>query len=246
MGEKIYSTKEVANIVSITKKTIRHYNKIDLLKPSYIDGNGYWYFNDEDLDKLKYIQQLKFIGMTLEETKEFLVMDAEDKDKTLLYKSVKIKEDIGQLQNALGVLDKIDTTRNMVDHNTFNSIIDDYHLEWLRDEFDDHEIKLILSMFEVENGMEDHSHLVNIIKKMKNNKLDSEYSQHLSYLNEANELLERYSSKSSEKKSIFLAHILMMTSKHALLNELNGEQEHKLVEVITSYYDEECQRSQYE
>ena len=217
-----------------------------MLKPSYIDGNGYWYFNDEDLDKLKYIQQLKFIGMTLEETKEFLVMDAEDKDKTLLYKSVKIKEDIGQLQNALGVLDKIDTTRNMVDHNTFNSIIDDYHLEWLRDEFDDHEIKLILSMFEVENGMEDHSHLVNIIKKMKNNKLDSEYSQHLSYLNEANELLERYSSKSSEKKSIFLAHILMMTSKHALLNELNGEQEHKLVEVITSYYDEECQRSQYE
>ncbi|MBN2794550.1 MAG: MerR family transcriptional regulator [Clostridia bacterium] len=246
MGEKIYTTKEVADIATITKKTIRHYNKINLLKPSYIDGNGYWYFNEEDLDKLKYIQQLKFIGMTLEEIKEFLAMDFKDKDKILLSKGMKIKDEIGQLQNALDVLEKIDTRKNTIDQNTINSIIDDYHLEWLRDEFDDHEIKMILLMFELENGTEDHSRLVEIIKKMKKEKIDSKYSQYLSYLNEANALLERYSSKSSEKKSILLAHILMMTSKHALLNELNVEQEDKLVEIVTSYYDEEDKRSQYE
>ena len=62
--EKLYSVKEVCDIIGITGQTLRFYDKHDLLKPYYInESNGYRYYSWTQfsaIDKLKYMQQLGF------------------------------------------------------------------------------------------------------------------------------------------------------------------------------------------
>ncbi|MCG8482429.1 MAG: GyrI-like domain-containing protein, partial [Clostridia bacterium] len=46
---------------------LRHYDKIGLLKPSYIKDNGYRYYRDEAIHKISVIKQLRRFEFSLEE-----------------------------------------------------------------------------------------------------------------------------------------------------------------------------------
>ncbi len=64
---KSYSTGKFAKLANVTERTIRYYDKIGLLKPSFVMENGYRYYTDEDLLKLQRIISLKNLGFSLEE-----------------------------------------------------------------------------------------------------------------------------------------------------------------------------------
>lgn len=51
---------------------LRHYDKIELLKPSYIGQNGYRYYSDEEMYKISMIKQFRRYGFSLEEIKSLL------------------------------------------------------------------------------------------------------------------------------------------------------------------------------
>ena len=64
---KRYTTGTFAKLANVTERTIRYYDKIGLLKPSFVAENGYRYYTDEDLFKLQRIVSLKNLGFSLEE-----------------------------------------------------------------------------------------------------------------------------------------------------------------------------------
>jgi len=59
---------EFSKICKITVKTLRYYDKVDILKPSYINpNNGYRYYEIAQINKMILIQNLKTMGFRLDE-----------------------------------------------------------------------------------------------------------------------------------------------------------------------------------
>ncbi len=69
----MYSIGEFAKLLNINSKTLRYYDMLCLLKPSYVDNyTGYRYYSKDDIEEYKKIVYLKSLGFTLEEIKENL------------------------------------------------------------------------------------------------------------------------------------------------------------------------------
>lgn len=64
---------EFARKAQVTVKTLRHYDRLGLLKPAWIDRfTGYRYYASEQMPRLNRIMALKDLGFTLEQTGRIL------------------------------------------------------------------------------------------------------------------------------------------------------------------------------
>lgn len=67
---------EFAQKAEVTVKTLRHYEKLNLLKPAWIDRfTGYRYYAPEQLPRLNRIMALKDLGFSLQQIKRILQND---------------------------------------------------------------------------------------------------------------------------------------------------------------------------
>ena len=78
-----YSIKQVAELSKISTRTLRYYDSIDLLKPAFIDDNGYRMYEKEQLLILQHILFYKELNMPLKEIKHIISMDDFKKTTTL-------------------------------------------------------------------------------------------------------------------------------------------------------------------
>ncbi|MDP5274547.1 MerR family transcriptional regulator [Chengkuizengella axinellae] len=98
---KLYKIGELSNIAGVSSRTIDYYTKIGLLHPiKRLEKSNYRLYNDETLDRLKRIEELKKEKYTLEEIKEKLdQLDKITEDKL-------IKEKLTLLQDHLKLVEK--------------------------------------------------------------------------------------------------------------------------------------------
>lgn len=75
-----YKTGQFAKMANVTERTIRYYDKIGLLKPSFVMPNGYRQYTDKDLLKLQKITSLKHLGFPIEEIFPLVSNDEDIKD----------------------------------------------------------------------------------------------------------------------------------------------------------------------
>lgn len=69
---KKWTTGEIAKQRNISVRTLRYYDQINLLKPSYKDEHGKRYYSEEDLFKLEKILILKSLSLPLKDIREVL------------------------------------------------------------------------------------------------------------------------------------------------------------------------------
>jgi len=67
-----YQPHEFARRSRVTVRTLHHYDRIGLLKPSEHSGVGFRLYRDDDFLRLQQIVTLKFIGFSLKEIKRLL------------------------------------------------------------------------------------------------------------------------------------------------------------------------------
>ncbi|WNV91087.1 TipAS antibiotic-recognition domain-containing protein [Umezawaea sp. Da 62-37] len=67
-----WSIAEVARMSKVTSRTLRHYDAIGLLEPAWIGGNGYRYYEREQVLRLQQILLLRELGLGLETVREVL------------------------------------------------------------------------------------------------------------------------------------------------------------------------------
>lgn len=67
-----YKINDFAQIAGVTVRTLHHYDRLGLLKPSSRTGAGYRLYSDRDLARLQQIVTLKFIGLSLKQIKALL------------------------------------------------------------------------------------------------------------------------------------------------------------------------------
>jgi DNA-binding transcriptional MerR regulator len=69
---------ELADQAGVTPRTIRYYEGLGLLGPSEREGQGFRYYTEAELTRLKKIDALKQLGLTLEEIGEVIPLYCED------------------------------------------------------------------------------------------------------------------------------------------------------------------------
>ena len=69
---------ELAEQAGVTPRTIRYYEGLGLLGPSEREGHGFRYYTETELTRLKKIDVLKQLGLTLEEIGEVIPLYCED------------------------------------------------------------------------------------------------------------------------------------------------------------------------
>ena len=72
-----YSSGEFARMAQVTLRTIRYYDKKNILKPSYITEAGARFYTDEDFAKLQQILLLKYLGFSLDDIRDMTIDDAD-------------------------------------------------------------------------------------------------------------------------------------------------------------------------
>ena len=67
-----FHTHEFAQRAGVTVRTLHHYDRLGLLKPSRYTDAGYRLYGERDFARLQQIVVLKFIGLSLKEIKRLL------------------------------------------------------------------------------------------------------------------------------------------------------------------------------
>lgn len=113
----IFSIGEIAKLFNISTQTLRLYDRIDLLKPSYInEETGYRYYSIGQFVNLECIKRCKAMGFSLEEIKELIGNDSSIEAMLELTKKQKLSirhkiEELELMEEQLNILeDKINNS----------------------------------------------------------------------------------------------------------------------------------------
>lgn len=104
----MYTIGEISKIVNISANTLRYYDEIELLKPSFIENsNQYRYYSDAQIKDITFIMELKQFGFTLYEIKELIKNRNNEKLKDMLEKKrTKLYKEIERITNSTILLEK--------------------------------------------------------------------------------------------------------------------------------------------
>lgn len=70
-----YTVKQLASLSGVSSRTLRFYDKIDLLSPAYYAENGYRYYRQQQLLQLQQILFFKKLGYKLKDIKVIITAD---------------------------------------------------------------------------------------------------------------------------------------------------------------------------
>ena len=107
-----YKTGQFARLANVSERTIRYYDKIGLLKPSFVMENGYRQYSDLDLLKLQKILSLKHLGFSIDEIFP-MVMDNTNLKESFELQIDLIEDKISHLQSLKDALKRASNSANL-------------------------------------------------------------------------------------------------------------------------------------
>lgn len=126
--EGYYSSGEFAKKANVTVRTIRYYDKQNILKPSYVTDTGVRFYTDSDFTRLQQILLLKYLGFSLDDIKGMTIGDSDYNIlKNSLHLQLKLIQDkMAQMQlvkNAIEDTIKTIDKDNTIDWSSMLSLI---------------------------------------------------------------------------------------------------------------------------
>lgn len=112
--EQLFTIGEFAKKAGVTLRTLRYYDKIDLLSPTSYNDAGHRLYSKEDFGKLQKILTLKFIGLSLDDIANIMKYDLNHRD---LKKSLEIQKEImkEKIKHIQSIIKALDEAANMLD-----------------------------------------------------------------------------------------------------------------------------------
>jgi DNA-binding transcriptional MerR regulator/phospholipid N-methyltransferase len=119
--EGYYSCGQFAKKANVTVRTIRFYDKQNILKPSFKNENGARFYTNDDLAKLQQILLLKYLGLSLEDIREMTVAayDPHFLMESLSLQKKLVSERIADMKNV----------ENAIDH-TVDALKENSDIDW--------------------------------------------------------------------------------------------------------------------
>lgn len=116
-----YSSGQFARMANVSVRTIRFYDKQNVLKPSYVNDSGARFYTDSDFARLQQILLLKYLGFSLDDIREMTITDT---DYHFMLSSLKLQKKLIQ--------DRIEQMQ-LVEHaieDTVNAISQERQIDW--------------------------------------------------------------------------------------------------------------------
>lgn len=110
--ETYFSIGEISKLTNVPIQTLRYYDKIGLLKPSYINKqNNYRYYSINQFIKIDLLKQCKLIGLSLKEIEELLRDEISINSMMIL-----IEKQRGVLESKIAELENVKSYINFLDY----------------------------------------------------------------------------------------------------------------------------------
>lgn len=116
-----YSSGEFARMAQVSVRTIRFYDKRNILKPSYLTPNGARFYTDSDFIKLQQILLLKYLGFSLD---EIASMTIDNTDYHFLLNSLSTQKKL-----VTDKLEQMQLVESAID-NTISALENDRQIDW--------------------------------------------------------------------------------------------------------------------
>jgi MerR family transcriptional regulator, activator of bmr gene len=173
---------QMAKLNNISVQTLRHYEKVGILKPSYInEDTGYRYYAMKDLNTIYLIKQCKAMGMSLDEIKEVTnnytslesIFDILGNQKKIINEKIRelenIKNKIESLENKIGFSLEKGINKVFIKHNEERK----FKIFNFKDRYtDEFEINLSKALLEVERDYENVNAEISFTTSYEDIKLD--------------------------------------------------------------------------
>jgi len=137
--ERLYRASEFAAVAGVTVRTLHHYDRAGLLRPSARTGAGYRLYGAREFARLQQILTLKFIGLPLEEIRLLLERRALGLGETLRLQREALTEKRRQLDMALRAVEeaeRVATGGGEPDWEAFRKIVEvitmQHDTEWMK------------------------------------------------------------------------------------------------------------------
>lgn len=141
--------KELSQLTNVSVKTLHHYDKIGLLKPSVRLPNGYRLYSEKDLLKLQQILAMKFFGFDLSQIKLLMMEEINFSDHLRAQQSF-LEQKIQALQGARETLGSVLSESKLgksIPWKTILKLIKEYQMtqnieyEWVKKVLNPNELK---------------------------------------------------------------------------------------------------------
>ena len=116
-----YSSGQFARIAGVSVRTIRFYDKQNILKPSYVNPVGARFYTDSDLAKLQQILLLKYLGFSLEDIREMTIGNT---DYHLLKNSLNLQKKLVQDR-----IEQMQLVESAIE-DTVRAIEEEHQIDW--------------------------------------------------------------------------------------------------------------------
>ena len=115
-----YTSGQFAKMARISVRTVRFYDKQNILKPSYVSPAGSRFYTDKDFARLQQILLLKYLGFSLEDIREMTIDDTDYHFtlNSLALQQKLVQDRIEQLQLVEKAIE--DTTREIRENRSIN------------------------------------------------------------------------------------------------------------------------------
>jgi DNA-binding transcriptional MerR regulator len=136
--ERLYRASEFAALVGVTVRTLHHYDRAGLLRPTGRTEAGYRLYGARDFARLQQILTLKFIGLPLAEIRGLLERRALDLGETLRLQREALSEKRRQLDMALRAVREAESVvgGGEPDWDAFKKIVEvitmQHDTEWMK------------------------------------------------------------------------------------------------------------------
>ena len=116
-----YSSGEFARMAQVSIRTIRFYDKQNILKPSYVTPAGARFYTDSDFVKLQQILLLKYLGFSLDDIRGMTIDDA---DYHFLRNSLSLQKKL-----VADRIEQMQLVENAID-NTVKALENEHQIDW--------------------------------------------------------------------------------------------------------------------
>lgn len=116
-----YSSGQFAQMAQVSVRTIRFYDKQNILKPSYVNPNGARFYTDSDFARLQQILLLKFLGFSLDDIRD---MTIDDTDSHFMLNSLSLQKKLVQDR-----IEQMQLVESAID-NTIAAIEQEHQIDW--------------------------------------------------------------------------------------------------------------------
>ena len=127
-----FSVSELAHLCNISRQTVLYYDKHDILKPNFIDDNGYRYYHFKEYLMLELILNFRKLGMPIDEIKSYI------DNKSTANLAALLKTKISEYEKTIAHMKTLITDMNTL-HTQLSQIpyqyIDTFQLDFRKKEF---------------------------------------------------------------------------------------------------------------